>query len=291
MDGKQKEKTPLNSCRAYVNTHDMGAEVCNRAMEIARETMMVDFLKRMCAMEVKDKSDVKMRDVTTPNWDALATVSSKLKALRKKVDAMGKSSSHKKQVFTPSEMMLLERTLTRTVKEDTHSEARQRQRSHREIGDEKRRKTEGAPLTGQGKEEGLGLKVFGYAHPSSYPDFTNVYMDIARVNALLNAPIDLITACSRYGGRLHLGPGVWMSPNMQHQISVGKRFLLYPNYNQELISLAWEHVSNSLRWRYFFMTKGEKNYTYEPDFKLHNWTPNLNAPPGSEPLELAIKEG
>ena len=287
----QKEKPVSYAVREYKYTLGMAGEICNRAINIARETVMADLLKRMRAMEVKDNADVEMRDVTTPNGAALATVLSELKALRKKVDAVGKSSSHKKQVSTPSEMMLLGHTLTSTAKEDIHSEARQRQRSRREIDGEKRWKIEGAPSTGQGKEESSGLKVFGYAHPSSYPDFTNVTMENASANVLLNAPIDLITSCSRFGGRLHLGPGVSMTANLQHQISVGKRFLLYPKFNQELVSLAWERVSNSLRWRYFFAVREEGNDEYDPDFKLHNWSPNLDAPIGCEPLELAIEEG
>ena len=143
---------------------------------------------------------------------------------------------------------------------------------------------EGRSAQGQGCEEGIGSSIlsgavapfedtrlsadFRYDAPHTYPDWMLTVPQPVAVQIILhNTPINVIEA-SRYRSNIHCNSGVDVPLRIQHQLSVGMKFMFHSPRNVELINDAWQDFTERVRWRLFFAFKGEDNSLYDPDYEV-----------------------
>jgi hypothetical protein len=62
------------------------------------------------------------------------------------------------------------------------------------------------------------------------------------------------------------GPSVPLE--IQHQLSVGMKFMFHSPRNSDLIRDAWVDFTERIRWRLFFAFRGDNNSLYDPDYEI-----------------------
>src|SRR4030095_8493775 len=110
----------------------------------------------------------------------------------------------------------------------------------------------------QGQRQGEGLEVairaplnFRYDRPSSFPDWLLTIPFPSAVNYVIsNTPVNIILA-AQYRNYVHRSPGVNLPQNIEHQLSVGMRYLMHSPRNSQLIKDAWYDFEERLKWRIF----------------------------------------
>lgn len=109
---------------------------------------------------------------------------------------------------------------------------------------------------------------------------------------LLNTSYDVILA-SRFKDNVHVSPDVHLPDWVQHDLSVGLRYLYFAPTNARLISDAWNDFQRRLRYKIYFAFEKGVNGNYDPDYDVgvtktatHKKTPSL--PPW---LELGLVQG
>jgi hypothetical protein len=138
--------------------------------------------------------------------------------------------------------------------------------------------------------EQLASPDFRYDAPTSYPDWLlTIPYPRAISYIILNTPVDIVLA-SQYRNFVHLSPGVNVPLNIQHQLSVGLRYMFPTPRNEALIWDAWRDFQRRLRWRLFFEFRNEDDDSYDPEYEVpHDSTGKPPILPHY--LELGLKRG
>ena len=117
---------------------------------------------------------------------------------------------------------------------------------------------------------------FVYGDPSSIPDeVLSLTLPQAVKWVVMNTPLMFIEA-ARFKSHIHTGPGVSIPTHIEHSLSVGMKYLFHQPRRTELISDAWTDFERRLRWRVYFMLKGDHT-TYDPDYDVR--APSKKDPP------------
>ena len=130
-----------------------------------------------------------------------------------------------------------------------------------------------------------------YDIPSSYPDWilTIPFPTAVRL-IILCTPVNIVLA-SQYKDSIHTSPGVEIPRELQQDLSVGMRYMLYSPRNSKLIKEAWDDFERRLRWRVAFAFKGEDNSLYDPDYEVASNKTKKAPPQLPFYLELGIRRG
>jgi hypothetical protein len=149
----------------------------------------------------------------------------------------------------------------------------------------------------QGEEEELIAAIasssedsqFRYDVPSSYPDWLlTIPYPRAVSYVLLNTPIDIVSA-AQFKSYVHLSPGVNVPIEIQHQLSVGLRYMFATPRNEALIGEAWSDFERRLRWRLKFAFANEEG-EYDPDYEVEKPV-KAKAPLLPSYIEYGLKRG
>jgi hypothetical protein len=109
---------------------------------------------------------------------------------------------------------------------------------------------------------------FRYDLPHTYPDWLlTVSLPRAVQIIHLNTSLDILHA-SLFKNNIHCSTGVNVPLEIQHQLSVGMRFMFHSPRNSKLIRDAWVDFTERIRWRLFFAFKGDDNSLYDPDYEV-----------------------
>ena len=130
---------------------------------------------------------------------------------------------------------------------------------------------------------------FSVTRIDSLPDEV-LYVPLPRAISAVNrnTPLQLLEA-ARFQSSIHIGPGVSIPKEIEHDLSVGIKYMFHQPRRVALIHDAWNDFERRLRWRLKFMFEGE-NKTYDPDYDVR---PPSKADPPVLPYycELAIRKG
>ncbi|EMD30437.1 hypothetical protein CERSUDRAFT_101380 [Gelatoporia subvermispora B] len=92
-----------------------------------------------------------------------------------------------------------------------------------------------------------------------------------------HTPLSILEA-ARFRNAIHLSPGVVVPRDLQHDLSVGVKYLYYQPRRKQLIMAAWEDFERRLRWRLFFSFSQWPPKPYDPDYAIEK-EPTKKAPP------------
>ena len=113
------------------------------------------------------------------------------------------------------------------------------------------------------------LGGFRYDNHLTYPDFLlTISRNLAINFVILNTPIDVILA-SQFKNTIHKSPGVDIPLHIEHQLSVGIKYMFLQPHNIELFTEAYNDFSRRLKWRLYFALSGKgTNSDYDPDYEV-----------------------
>ena len=84
---------------------------------------------------------------------------------------------------------------------------------------------------------------------------------------LLNSPIRCLLA-GLFRKNVHLSTGVSVPLEIQHELSLGLKYMFFKSIDKKLIEQAWSEFQRKLRWRIFFLFKEGLNNPYDPDYAV-----------------------
>lgn len=144
----------------------------------------------------------------------------------------------------------------------------------------------------QAEEEVMSSRwVFDF--PSTYPDaILDLPYPIA-IRCLLSRVDPIRLEAARFRSKVHLGPGVVVPDSLAIHVSSGLRYMFHSNNDPRLLRSAYKTFARNIRWRIFFMMKGEDNdKPYDPDYEFHDPAKKLTAPPESASyIEQGLEAG
>lgn len=131
-------------------------------------------------------------------------------------------------------------------------------------------------------------RQFRYGQPQTIPDWVLTLPYPVAIGLLLcNIPTSVLYA-ARFQSNVHLSPGVIIPLHIQHDLSVGMRYLFRTPRNELLIKDAYADFERRIRWRLFFAFQGKnaEDKPYDPDYEIHE----LKDTPGPR-LPIYLEQG
>lgn len=108
---------------------------------------------------------------------------------------------------------------------------------------------------------------FVYGNPASIPDeVLELPLPLATKWVIMNTPISFIEA-AQFKDHIHTGPGVSIPTHIEHQLSIGMKYLFHQPRRTELITDAWRDFDRRIRWKVHFMLMNEDSF-YDPDYDV-----------------------
>jgi hypothetical protein len=132
---------------------------------------------------------------------------------------------------------------------------------------------------------------FRYDNPLSYPDFLlTINSHLAITYIILNTPVDVILA-SQFKNIVHKSPNVEIPLHIEHQLSVGMKYMFLQPHNTELFEDAYNDFSRRLKWRLHFALSGKgTDSIYDPDYEVSTM-PSMREPKLPQYLLSGLNKG
>jgi len=91
--------------------------------------------------------------------------------------------------------------------------------------------------------------------------------DSAISYVLLNTLISYLSA-GLFKSNVHCSTGVVVPPEIQHDLSLGIKYMFFKPLSKELLSETWKNFQIKLRWRIYFLFKEGLDRPFDPDYAV-----------------------